>query len=311
MTALYLRCRPTTPDQLFGQGLIVPKLKKMIAKKEIPNVILLSGPTGTGKTTIARMLSSALGVEPAESNTNYVERNCADCRGIDDVREITDDMRLASLGGLARVWVLDEVVQLPTTTQQAMLKMLEDTPKHVYFFLCTSDTGKLLPTLKGRCYPLVLKAIAVADLKKLVEGVVAFKNRKITQKVIGKIAVLAEGSARMALQLLEAALSFDAEADQLASMEGVEGDTIAIDLARAVMYRKGWPEISSIISRLSVEPETVRRVMLKYCESVMLGDADFKAKARADVFIAFFRDAWQDCGRAGLITSCWRCHHSK
>jgi DNA polymerase III gamma/tau subunit len=238
---------------------------------------------------------------------NYIEMNCADCRSIDDIRDIIDQMRLSAWGGGNRIWVLDEVVQLPTATQQAMLKMLEDTPKHVYFFLLTSDKSKLLDTIVGRCFPVFLHAFKPETIEAMVKSIAAKEgNKDLSKRVASKIAIQADGSARMALQLLESCLTQPTEKQQLDSIEEAVEETVAFDLAKAVMYKKEWKIVSSILQRLKDNPETARRVALKYAETVLLGDSDIKQKLKASALINVFRYDLSESGRPGLTDICWR-----
>jgi len=311
MTSLYIKHRPTDWSEVLGQNTAVSKLKTKLEAGDLPNVVLLFGPSGVGKNTIARIVSRKLGIEPVESPV-YVEMNCADCRSIDDVREIGSQMSLAGFGKHNRkVWVLDEVVQLPKVTQQAMLKMLEDTPKHVYFILCASDKSGLLPTLLGRCYPVELQLLNVSILLQIIDNVADAENGTVQLKVAKKIAEAAEGSARMALQLLEAVLTQEGEAAQLEALESTTAETMGYQLAQALIYNKGWPVVEKTIRDLAQDPEGVRRVILKYCETVVLGDSDAKMKIRALAIGSKFKFNYNECGKFGLLSDCWKACHGK
>lgn len=310
-TALYLKYRPTCWEEVVGQPVAVAKLQTLLKRKKLPNVILLYGNTGAGKTTIARILSKELGVDPVENNPNYTEQNCADCRGIDDVREISSVMGTAAWGGKARVWNLDEVVQLPKASQQAMLKMLEDTPRHCYFILCTTDKTDLLPTLVGRCFPVFLHPFKDPAMTDLLKSVTSKENIKTFQSVVKKIVAQADGSARMALQLLESVSTQSTEDLQLASIDGEAEETVAYQLAGALMYRKPWTVVAPMLSRLSQNPETCRRVILKYAETVLLGNAQINIKMLANLVIQKFRYSLGESGRPGLTGTCWEITHAK
>lgn len=303
--AIYLEDRPTDFDQIVGQDVQIVKLKNMLKKGTLPNVILFTGPTGCGKTSAARILSSKLGVPPVEGEMNFTEMNCANCRGIDDVREIASEMRLGPMGGKARVYILDEVVQLPRQTQQATLKMLEDTPKHVYFFLCTTDKSSLLDTLVGRCHPVSFKALSRFDLGRVMDRSLKERNYKLADVVLDRIFENVNGSARMALQLLESVLAHEDLQKQLDSIEEESSKAAGIDLVRAIVNRKPWTEVAGIIKNLSCDAEVVRRIALTYCETILLGNSPMPMKSYAAMVIREFAKPWFDAGRPALSAACW------
>lgn len=306
--SLYLKVRPTDFDGVVGQDHILSKLRKFLKQNSLPQVLLLHGHTGTGKTTLARILASKLGVD----GSDLTEMNCADCRGIDDVREIADHMRYAGLNkSRRRVWILDEVVQLPKTTQKAMLKMLEDTPKHVYFFLCTTDKDDLLDTIQGRCHQLAFKSLSKMSITRLVSQVAKIEKKPIEDIVISKIADLADGSARHALQLLEGALTADTPEEQIKTMEAVDGETQAHQLAQALVFNKGWPRVSEIISKFKGDPHKARWTVMAYCNSVILGSSQPIHKQKASLVLAEFSRGWDDCGKYGMTGCSWRICYGK
>lgn len=303
--SLYLKYRPQTWAEFIGQDLAVRKLTAKLKKKKLPHVVLLYGPTGSGKTSAARLICKDLGVKPSEGSPDFCEMNCADCRGIDDVRDIACTMRLAPMTGNARIWVLDEVVQWPVATQQAALKMLEDTPDHVYFILCTTDKTKLLDTIVGRCLPVGFKALTIQSIALILKAVIEGEGNEISSKVSIKIAEEAQGSARMAIQLLESVLPFIGEEAQIEALEGSLQSTLGIDLARGILYRKQWSLIADILQRLGQDVEGSRRVVLKYCETILLGNAPVNMKILATHTIKQFKESFVESGRAGLAAACW------
>src|SRR5688572_25883760 len=139
---LYKKFRPKTLKGVVGQEGAVSSLQSMIDKGRLPHTILFSGPSGCGKTTIARILKGILEC----SDLDFFEINCADFKGIDMVRDIRRYVGIPPLHGKSRVWLIDEAHQLTKDAQNAFLKLLEDTPKHAYFMLATTDPQKLLPT---------------------------------------------------------------------------------------------------------------------------------------------------------------------
>ena len=304
MNEIYRKLRPKDFDQIVGQDRAVKVLEGFLKKGEVPHALLLTGPSGVGKTTIARILRRKLYC----SEMDFQEINAAESRGIDTIRDIQQRMGLAPMGGKSRCWVLDECQKLTGDAQTALLKVLEDPPNHVWFFLCTTDPVKLLKTIHTRCTEIRLGTITQEEIKKLlydclVRLSISSKDPAIKDKVLDKIAESADGSARKALVLLQQVMDLEGEEAQLDAIEKADSRKQAIDLCRTMM-KPGvrWDEIRLIIEQIDEEPETVRRIVLGYAGSVLLRGGKV---GKATAILGCFRDHWYDCGRAGLVMSCW------
>ena len=145
---LYKKHRPKRLKDVLGCDGIKKQIQRCPDGSHLAHSILITGPSGCGKTTIARIVAQKI---LKTSDTDLMEINCADFRGIEMVRDIRSRMSLAPMGGQARTWIIDEAHQLTTQAQDAFLKILEDQPRHVYFILCTTDPSKLITTVKNRC----------------------------------------------------------------------------------------------------------------------------------------------------------------
>jgi hypothetical protein len=191
--------------------------------------------------------------------------------------------------------------------QQALLKMLEDTPEHVWFVLATTDPRKLIPTIKNRCTTLTLKPLRDDEMTKLILGVCGKEGIGPTEGVVEKIVETAAGSPRKALVLLGQVAGIEGEEDQLAAIAAGEAQHEAIEVARLMMNPKArWSDVAKVlkgIGDLEGQAEGIRRLVLAYMSSVALGGG--KGAGRAVEVIGIFRDNFYDCGKAGLIASCW------
>lgn len=296
---LYKKYRPSSFNEVVGQPDALKSLNSMGKAGTIPHTLLFTGPSGCGKTTIARILRNKLKC----SDIDFFELNASDSRGIDTIREIKSQIGSAPLGGTSRIWLIDEAHALTGDAQNAFLKILEDTPKHVYFFLATTDPQKLKKTIITRCTEIRCKLIDNSELEKLVRSVAEKEEIEISTAVASKIAVVAEGSARKALVLLHSVINIKDEDSQLAAIEANDATGQGIEIARALISTKtSWPEMQAIIKKVDEEPETIRYIVLGYMNAVMLGNGNHK---RASLIIENFRDNWYDCKKAGLVISCY------
>ena len=137
-TELYRKYRPTSFKQVVGQEEAIRTLTELGKRKAIPHAILFTGPSGVGKTTLARILQRKLKCV----GNDFVEMNAANDRGVGIIRSIQNKVGLAPMLGSCRIWLMDEAHQLTSDAQSAFLKLLEDTPSHVYFMLATTDPQK-------------------------------------------------------------------------------------------------------------------------------------------------------------------------
>jgi len=300
---LYRKYRPKKFFEVIGQEEAVNILANMGREGKVPHCILFSGPSGVGKTTLARILKGKLGC----SDIDCVEVNAAETRGIDLPREIEDRMWLAPMNGKVRVWIIDECHRLTGDAQSAFLKILEDTPSHVYFFLCTTDPQRLLPTIRGRAHEVKLRSLEVDELVVVMNRVLESEGRVLSDEVKTRIARAAQGSARKVLVLLGAVLASGKE-DGLEDVLGsADVEYQAVEVARVLLKdRVTWAEVAKIlngIKDLDDQVETVRWVVLGYMKKVILGGGK-KAGRAADVLAAFQKN-WYDSKSAGLVLACY------
>jgi len=292
--SLATKYRPKFLKDVLGNDDVIKSLRAMMEREEIPHTLLFTGPSGCGKTTLARIVVSRLKC----SEFDFTENNAADFRGIDSVRDILRQMSLSPMNGSCRIWLLDEVHQLTKDGQHALLKALEDTPKHVYFLLATTDPEKLLPTIKTRCVTFDVKPLSDTHMRELLNRVIHSEgDLEIPQETLDQIIQDSLGSARMALSILDKVINMDAGDMLAAAKQSAAQQNESIDLCRALIGKRPWKEVSRIIQGITQEPESVRRAVLGYASAVLLKSG----RPQSYVVLDCFRQDFFTTGKAGLI----------
>lgn len=255
-----------------------------------------------GKTTAARILRNKLKC----GDSDFVELNTADFRGIDMVRDIRSRMGLAPLNGEVRIWLIDEAGKLTSDAQDALLKMLEDTPSHVYFMLATTDPQKLKITIKTRCTEIKVRSLTADEIGTLLARVAGEEGISLHEDVAKKIADIVDGSARKALVLLHQVRGIAGPEGQLSVLASSDGGVQAIELARALMSGKtNWKTVADILKKLremdADGAEGIRWMILGYATSVLLSSG----VPTAALMVECFEKNFFDSKYAGLARACY------
>lgn len=301
---LYQKVRPAKLDDVIGQ----PEAVAMIRGwgKNVPHAVLYSGPSGCGKTTLARIQANMVGCHEMD----FCEVNAADTRGIDDVRSIRSRMHLAPLNK-SRVWLIDEAQQLTKDAQSMYLKMLEDTPKHVYFILASTDPHKLLKTILGRCTEVKVKALDHVKAGELLDKTAKGERFKLDQEVRDRIIEVAEGNARKLLVILESILGIEDQEGQLDVILKSDNKRAAFDLVKELMPFKGspnWGAVAKVLKDVEGEDaEQIRRLVLSAARASLLKNGSSGRGPLAYKVIVNFEGHFFDSGHAGLARACYGC----
>lgn len=296
--ALYHKHRPGDFEKVYGNEKIISSLTAMVANGKCPHVILFQGPTGCGKTTLARIVAGQLGC----TGSDYREVNSSDFRGIDTAREIIKQTAYRPIESSCRVWVIDECHKLTNDAQNALLKTLEDTPQHVYFILCTTEPNKLIAAIKNRCSVYQVELLSDALMTKLIQRTVKRERDSLDAAVVEQIVSDAQGHPRQALQILEQVLSVEPGLRLETAKRSAEQVSQAIELCRALMSKSKWGVVSKILEGLKdQDPEGVRRVVLGYAQSVLLKSDNPTAGYIMECFIEPFYNS----GFPGLTYACY------
>jgi len=296
--SLYKKYRPQALKDIVGNVETVSSLSTMLENNELPHAILLSGPTGCGKTTVARILATELGAE----GLDLQELDTADFRGIDKVRRIREVAVLSPMKEV-RLFILDECHKLTNEAQNALLKILEDTPRRAYFILCTTEPDKLLKTILGRCLQYEMQLLEDKQMRMLLKRVLRDEEEHLEDEVLEVIIETSQGHPRNALQTLEKTLSVP-KGDRLETAKTAQYiETQSIELCRALMDpRRHWNPVREILKGLkNQEPEGIRRHVMGYAQSVLLN----KDNEQAGLVLEMFQEPFYNTGFPGLVFACY------
>ncbi len=219
--------RPQTFEDVVGQEHITRTLQNAIASGRVGHAFLFIGSRGIGKTTTARILARALNCQAAEGPTASPCGACDNCRsiaagnnidvieidgasnnGVDDVRQIRENIRLVPSRSRFKVYVIDEVHMLSTSAFNALLKTLEEPPEHAVFILATTEAAKIPATIISRCQRYDFRRIKLADIVALLRRIVEAEGVACRDEALYAIARAADGGARDAQSILEQVISY-------------------------------------------------------------------------------------------------------
>lgn len=217
--ALYRKYRPKNFNDVNGQDTVVKILKNSIINNKIGHAYVFSGPRGTGKTSVAKIFSRTINcLNPIDGEAcqkcdickniddnimDIVEIDAASNNGVDEIREIRNNVTLMPSFLKYKVYIIDEVHMLSTSAFNALLKTLEEPPEHVVFILATTEINKVPLTVLSRCQKLDFKKISPQILEKRLKYIVSKEKSKIDDSVIKLVAEISDGSFRDALNYLD------------------------------------------------------------------------------------------------------------
>jgi len=207
--------RPQTFEDVVGQEAITNTLSNAIANNHLAQALLFTGPRGVGKTTCARILAKKINQqasgefsEDQDFAFNVFELDAASNNGVDDIRELIDQVRIPPQTGKYKVYIIDEVHMLSSSAFNAFLKTLEEPPKHVIFILATTEKHKIIPTILSRCQIFDFKRITVSDAKNYLAKIAEKEGVEAEDDALHIIAQKADGAMRDALSIYDRVVSY-------------------------------------------------------------------------------------------------------
>ena len=217
--------RPQNFNEVVGQNDVVKALKSSIELRKIGQAYLFSGPRGVGKTTISRILAKSLNcvhgptVNPCDkcencleikegTSVDVIEIDGASNRKIDDVRNIREAVKFAPVKSRYKIYIIDEVHMLTDEAFNALLKTLEEPPKHVVFIFATTEPYKVKQTIRSRCQHFPLKPLSVEDIFKQLKKISEHEGYKLSDNILVKIAKAGNGSMRDAESIFDTIVSY-------------------------------------------------------------------------------------------------------
>ena len=255
--ALYRKWRPVTFEDVKGQDHIVTTLKNQIKLDRVGHAYLFCGTRGTGKTTVAKIFAKAVNCEnpvdgspcgecptckaiAAGVSMNVVEIDAASNNGVDNIREIRDEVMYSPTEGKKKVYIIDEVHMLSIGAFNALLKTLEEPPEYVIFILATTEASKIPITILSRCQRYDFHRISIDTIAGRLSQLMEYENIRVEDKALRYVAKAADGSMRDALSLIDQCVAFHLGQEELTyenvlDVLGAVDTTVFADTLKAVV----------------------------------------------------------------------------
>lgn len=297
---LYRKYRPKTFEEVVGQEHVVTTLRNALRLNRVGHAYLFVGPRGTGKTTLARLLAryvncvNGAGDEACRSadnaciscvsffrnnNPDLMELDAASNRGIDEIRQLREGVRVVPVQSAHKVYIIDEAHMLTKDAANAFLKTLEEPPAHAIFVLATTDVEKLPVTLLSRCQRFDLRLLTVPEIVGRLSILAQSESAQVDQNAIELLAEAADGSIRDAESLLEQVLAFlgkNATYADTMRLLGIPDPLLVRELADAILAGDTKRALENLTAALHAggDATTIALRVASYLRDVLLLTAD-------------------------------------
>ena len=251
--ALYRKYRPKSFEDVVGQEVIVQTLTNAVKNDMVSHAYLFNGPRGTGKTSIAKIYAKILNCndlndmkacEKCDSctqinnnqNIDVIEIDAASNNGVDEIREIRNKIGLVPSNSKYKIYIIDEVHMLTNQAFNALLKTLEEPPKHIIFIFATTEPHKIPTTILSRCQRFDFKKIHDEKIVKRLKQIVEIEQIKITDEALKEIAFLSDGGLRDSISLLDQAISYSDDEITVQNIHDINGSITKEEVRSLINY---------------------------------------------------------------------------
>ncbi len=319
--ALYRRYRPKTFDKLIGQEHVVKTLVNQIENKRLGHAYLFTGTRGTGKTSVAKIFAKAINClnpkngSPCEecavckslsdpSNIDVIEIDAASNNGVNEIRELKENVQYPPVSCKYKVYIIDEVHMLTGAAFNALLKTLEEPPKHAVFILATTEVHKIPATILSRCMRFDFRLVSLERISALIKEIFDEQGKSYEVEAITAIAKAGEGSVRDALSIADTAISYGEGKLTYLDVMAILGSTGLETIAEFIssVLSGNTPKVLEYIDKLSEQGKSVG-VLIKDVTSILRDVLIIKTCDSAKTMLSLPNDKFETLKKVGDLAS--------